>query len=291
MSAAKERAKALLGEGGRMRYRRLSRARWLAKRRVLADQGPRGWERPGRALRFLLLDPEIDSFNYRIANEADLALRLGTLLETPPDAVAASFAEAHEDPVLTDGLAQRLRFRPDHRHRPPLNGKNLAAWAIVRLRRPELVVESGVLDGMGSTVLLRALERNAQEGGPDGRLLSFDVMPGAGWVVPQALRARWELTIEPTAEALPRALAGRTIDVMDFEALPRREPFLEETAVALAHGRPGMALMSSYGYTEVLDEVAERTGGRSLRFQERSIDHVFAGCELGFCVVGEEVGA
>jgi hypothetical protein len=65
----------------------------------------------------------------------------------------------------------------------------VAWYAVVRALKPQLIVETGIKQGLGSLVLLAALERNAGEGG-SGRLISFDIDPFSGWVVPQRLRAR-----------------------------------------------------------------------------------------------------
>ena len=52
-------------------------------------------------------------------------------------------------------------------------------------------VETGILDGMASTVILAAFAKNAIEGSP-GELVSFDTMPGAGAMVPAGLRIHWQ---------------------------------------------------------------------------------------------------
>ena len=114
----------------------------------------------------------------------------------------------------------RARGTPHARHR--LAGSLLQAPAAARgaspvgLRDrsrapPEVAVETGILDGLGSRSMLRALQRNA-EVGRDGRLWSFDIMPGAGALVPDRLAGRWTPLYEDTEEGLPaatgRALAG-----------------------------------------------------------------------------------
>jgi hypothetical protein len=79
-----------------------------------------------------------------------------------------------------------------------------------RLERPEIVVETGVFDGLSSAFILKALRDNGH-----GRLCSIDLpartpvrastdkmrdatLPAGaepGWIVPDALRARWALRL------------------------------------------------------------------------------------------------
>jgi len=68
----------------------------------------------------------------------------------------------------------------------------ILSYCIVRLRKPNIVVETGVARGITSFFLLSALERNGR-----GRLVSIDLpMMGkeeVGILVPENLKARWEL--------------------------------------------------------------------------------------------------
>ena len=67
-------------------------------------------------------------------------------------------------------------------------GTSLLLYLLVRLRRPKLVLETGVADGHSSAVLLRALARNGA-----GVLHSADVRADVGVVIPDSERAGWML--------------------------------------------------------------------------------------------------
>ncbi|MCI4342334.1 MAG: class I SAM-dependent methyltransferase [Thermoplasmata archaeon] len=86
---------------------------------------------------------------------------------------------------VRDGLlfAERTAF---------LRGEGWILYALARRLRPEQVVETGVANGHSSFLLLEALRRNGR-----GRLVSFDVVAGAGELVPQELRSGWDLRILP----------------------------------------------------------------------------------------------
>jgi predicted O-methyltransferase YrrM len=106
-------------------------------------------------------------------------------------------------------------------------------YALVRETSPAVCVETGVCNGVSTTVILAALERNGH-----GRLCSIDhpehagaacaadafwpgkggaVVPSGqepGWLVPERLRPRWTLTLGRSQDALPPLLAQ--LGAIDF---------------------------------------------------------------------------
>lgn len=76
---------------------------------------------------------------------------------------------------------------------------------LTRLHKPRLVIETGVHDGLGALILLRALERNGAEDA-GGRLVSFDINPAAGWMV--GSHPLWEMRVQAAVDGLTGVLAG-----------------------------------------------------------------------------------
>ena len=150
---------------------------------------------PLRALAYIAWDPEVDTFTYDLANGKGLELALARVLDIAVPDVRRAMSELAAEPELNERLAADVRWRPRFKRRPSLPAHHRSAWVITRLLRPECVVETGILDGLGSRVILAALQRNAHEG-DDGELISFDVMPGVGALVPHRLRARWQPVYE-----------------------------------------------------------------------------------------------
>ena len=94
---------------------------------------------------------------------------------------------------------------------------------LTRLRRPETVLETGVLHGYSSAAFLEAMARN----GNGGRLLSSDFPyfrekdPEAlvGVLVPDEYRDRWTLLLEGDRRNLPALLAsGSSIDLFHYDS-------------------------------------------------------------------------
>jgi predicted O-methyltransferase YrrM len=112
-------------------------------------------------------------------------------------------------------------------------------WAICRIMRPDVVVETGVQCGISSTVILQALEENDK-----GILYSIDlpdenilnIIPASkrrgmqsGWLIPKKLQHRWRLIIGRSQKELRTLLeklesidifihdSEHTFDNMTFE--------------------------------------------------------------------------
>lgn len=90
-------------------------------------------------------------------------------------------------------------------------------YLIIRLLKPQIVVETGVANGESSAYILGAMETNKQ-----GHLYSIDLPPKkgeffddkasylippgkkVGWLVSKSLRHRWTLILKSAEEALPQ---------------------------------------------------------------------------------------
>ena len=123
---------------------------------------------------------------------------------------------------------ESIRFSADP-NRIPADLPYPISWAVedtearvyhhlVRLLKPNRVVETGVANGFSSFFLLSAMERNHR-----GTLTSLDVSDNVGRLVPPDLREAWDLRILPrkgTKEAFHRAmgkLAGTDLFIHDSD--------------------------------------------------------------------------
>jgi Methyltransferase domain len=263
--------------------RRLGRLRWVTKGRNLRRAGLGPWQgRPVRVASFVLLDPEVDTYSYWIENGDELAERLAQVLGRSKSELLALLQEARDDIELGERLTRDIGWRVlFFKRRPPLAGHHLAAYAVVRALAPDVAVETGILDGLGSRTILRALQRNA-EAGRQGRLWSFDVMPGAGALVPARLATRWTPVYESSERALPRLLTQRPLDFFIHDSLPEPEHQRLELEAALDNARPGALVMTVHGWTGVLRELARARGLSYEDFHERPRDHFYHGRHLAW---------
>ena len=275
-----------LPERARLALRRSGRLRWITKARSLRSAGPGPWRgRPLKIASFVLLDPEVDTYTYRIENDRELAEGLAGLLGSTHEEIQALLSEAQTDSELGERLTRDIGWRVlFYKRRPPLDGHHLSAYAIVRSLGPEVAVETGILEGLGSRTILRALQRNAEDG-RDGHLWSFDVMRGAGALVPERLATRWTPLYEASEQGLPRLLAQRSVGFFIHDSLPDPEHQRRELETAIDRARPGAVVMTVHGWSGVLEELAHERALSYAEFRERPHDHFYGGRHLAWARV------
>jgi Methyltransferase domain len=253
------------------RYAR--RLRWIHKARVLRrDQAALRHN-----LRYVLLDPEPDNFTYELANEHELIEWTAGVARCPRELASGYFAEPRADRELAARLRRGTAGRWLWSKLEPPYGKRLAWYALARALQPRLVIETGVHDGLGSLLLLRALERNESP----GRLVSFDINPVAGWLV--GAHPRWELRLEPSSGGLPTVLAdGSQVGLFIHDSAHTYENERRELALAADHLAPdGVLLSDDAQVTRALAELCEQRGLAYFEVRERPLDHFYPGGSLG----------
>jgi predicted O-methyltransferase YrrM len=123
----------------------------------------------------------------------------------------------HELRARADALGARLGVKLGGGARAEL------LYFLTRLRRPLVVLETGVLHGYSSSAFLEALERN----GDGGRLFSSDFpyfrerRPEelVGVLVPESLQPRWTLRLEGDRRNLPVLLAeAGTVELFHYDS-------------------------------------------------------------------------
>jgi predicted O-methyltransferase YrrM len=129
-------------------------------------------------------------------------------------------------------------------------------YVLVRLRRPRIFLETGVLHGFGSAFILQGLEDNQF-----GRLISIDlphtdgsylaqgssVIPQGccpGWAIPPKLRARHDLRLGKAERLLPAYFLGEEApDIFMHDSDHAYEHIAFEISLAWKFLQPGSLLV------------------------------------------------
>src|SRR2546429_115192 len=120
-----------------------------------------------------------------------------------------------DEPINTPAFAAHLRKEEGHFRSLSIKSADLFAkkilnqYAAVRALRPDCIVETGVANGVSSSYLLLALQKNKR-----GHLHSIGLGDRAfllvgrdlGWLVPEWLRATWQVHLGDARDILPRLL-------------------------------------------------------------------------------------
>lgn len=163
----------------------------------------------------------------------------------PDDFLTYLFPEVNKQTVkeYKSQLLQNSKFLTDVNTAMAQKRNRWASWdkwqilmyIIVRLKKPDIMVETGVFDGQSSAVILQAMEDNAK-----GLLVSVDypaycVIEGStnsmkenclpkgcepGWIIPEYLKNRHKLLIGDSKKLLPK-LFGQypLIDIFFHDSL------------------------------------------------------------------------
>ncbi len=265
---------ALQRAGIDVRY--LRRARWIAKTQAV-------WQNHARLrdhLAFIAWAPEPDNFTYKITNQDELARWVATVGRVDEAVARRYIAEAEADAVLRSRLHAATRRHWLWSKRDPPFGRRLGWYALARILKPELVIETGVHDGLGSLLLLRALELNLADGS-DGRLVSFEVNPAGGWLVGQ--HPQWELRVQSSQAGLPEVLGRASpVGMYIYDGWHTYDDELAELETLAPHlSRAGLLISDDAQVSGALAEFARRAQLEYHEFQELPEGHFYPGAVLG----------
>jgi hypothetical protein len=120
-------------------------------------------------------------------------------------------------------------------------------YALVKILKPDVMVETGVGAGVSSWTILQAMEETG-----NGRLISIDLptpntqlLPEVGYLVPHELRGRWELRTGPSRQLLPRILKELgNVGIFQHDSRHSYSNQLREYQTAWPFIQPGGMLIS-----------------------------------------------
>ena len=214
---------------------------------------------PRIALSYLMRAHRIAKLIDRCTSEVKHVLREGELMEISEHVV-------HEL-----GDYRTLILGPSSKPR-----KAEVYYAIVRLMKPNIVVETGVQSGISSSFVLQALEKN-EKGTlysidlPDKNMLKAASLSGrhemeSGWVVPRGLKKRWRLFIGKSKDRLPPLLKDLgQIDLFLHDSEHSYENMMREYEMAWSHlSHNGVLLSDDVNLNSAFFDFAKRVTCRPI---------------------------
>jgi hypothetical protein len=185
-------------------------------------------KRPSAVIKYLHYDPlwllQAPYFQLKLSRfELSQLDFIAYLFPERHNEIQAHFGEIYE--LYSDKQGFFSHFQPPKAGSMTLD-EAMLLYVMVRLLRPENVVETGPGSGMSSTFILAALEMNRK-----GLLYSIDLPKPQvavklgqddkpGWLIPKPLRRRWKLILGKSEAVLPPLLKklGR-IDIFFHDSL------------------------------------------------------------------------
>lgn len=222
---------------------------------------------------------ELTAFKYhyrRVPVYEFVSFLAGLRAEDQP-VLASLAADLASHTAFHAAIQEKLRLHQDG-YGGQMTREAPAIYSLVRLLKPEVVVETGVADGVTTSYILRALEDNGR-----GKLYSVDLphylLPEGkqpGWIVEEGLRGRWELRVGDAAELLPPLLKElKTVDMFLHDSLHTYDHMMFEFRAAWPHLRGGGLFLSHDVGSN--DAFFRFIGEAGLKWRDWRVFHVLGG--------------
>jgi hypothetical protein len=160
-----------------------------------------------------------------------------------------------------------------------LYGRRIGWYAIARITKPKLIIETGVDRGLGSVILSRAAMKNSIDG-YSCRYLGTDINPDAGYLLKGTLKQYGEIVYGDSIDSLKKINDPVDIFINDSDHSADYEAREYETIKPLL--TPSSILLGDNSHvTNKLYEFAVIEGMSFLHFAEQPTSHWYPGAGIG----------
>jgi hypothetical protein len=232
---------------------------------------------PAEILNWARHSREDSNFSYDITDRSKdyLAAMVSVVTGAPTEQVKQYFLEpAHDLADYIPPLAANLAIDQ------PLNfGRRLGWYAIARAMKPRVIIETGVMHGIGAALLCSALRRNAREGAA-GRYYGTDIDASAGVLLVPPLTEFGTILHGDSIASLQRFTEKIDLFVNDSDHSDDYERREYQTIKDKLSDR-AVILGDNSHVTDALLRFANETERQFLFFRETPKDHWYPGSGIG----------
>ncbi|MGH8879433.1 MAG: class I SAM-dependent methyltransferase [Stackebrandtia sp.] len=238
----------------------------------------------GRSIKWLFTSREHHNYTYDLTkiNRGHLAWYISAICDVDVKEVRGYLDEVEQDAQLAAHITSATAgsSRRGLADRTARYARRMGWYALVRIQKPEHIVETGVDKGLGSCVLAAALRRNTEEGSP-GRLTAVDINPEAGYLVRSGPYADIiDLVINDSIATIKELDRPVDLFIHDSDHAVEHET-REFTTVEPKLADDAVLLTDNAAVTNVLSKHADKTGRRFLYYGEKPAQHWFPGEGIG----------
>ena len=238
----------------------------------------------GSLARWLARSREFTNHTYRLSqsNRRHLAWVVSNVTGAPVQEVESLFDELEEDTAFRSDLEGAVRAgdrrhafsKEDAQQLSERLGRRLGWYALVRILKPGLVVETGTDKGLGSVVLAQALMVNGE-----GRLVTIDIKPASGTLLTERYD---QIVTRITGDSLTTLGALTSIDLFihDSDHSAEHEE-AEFRCVKSAMSSKAVLVSDNSHATDVLEQLSRQWSRNFLFFKERPSGHWYPGGGIG----------
>jgi hypothetical protein len=165
------------------------------------------------------------------------------------------------------------------KQRASVYGRRIGWYGVVRIKKPRLVIETGIDRGLGSAILCRALMRNTEDG-YSGRYLGTDINPSAGFLLADPLSQFGSIAYGDSIETLKTLSSEIDVFINDSDHSADYEA-REYDAIMNKLSKDAVILGDNSHVTDKLFQFALRINRNYLHFAEEPSDHWYPGAGIG----------
>ncbi|QJD77479.1 class I SAM-dependent methyltransferase [Spirosoma rhododendri] len=240
--------------------------------------------RYGQILRWSVDSREDTNYTYALTDDSLLYLAhtVAVVSGVSPATVQAYFREVQTDDALRDYVLEKTRTS-SYKRVADLRvefGRRLGWYALVRIMKPGVVIETGVDKGLGAVLLCSALLRNRAEGSP-GRYYGTDIAPKAGYLLDGIYKEVGQVLYGDSITSLKAFDQPIDLFINDSDHSATYE--LEEYKVVLPKLTPNGVLLSDNAHVaSSLAQLSLEVGRKFVYYPEVPKDHWYPGAGIGF---------
>ena len=228
---------------------------------------------------------ENDNFYYDISrkNELDLVSILAVVLNEREETISKYIEEIKTDKEVFQVISDSWSADPLMKDAKVGLGRRIGWYAIVRAKKPSIVLETGVSHGVGALVLCAALERNSKEGFP-GNYLGTDINSEAGSILPTKYKGMAKILIGDSLHSLRKLNSKIDIFINDSDHSSYYEKTEYEVINTLLTD-DSIILGDNSHVTEELRNFSKKNGRRYIFFKEEPASHWYPGAGIGISFI------
>jgi predicted O-methyltransferase YrrM len=248
--------------------------------RRLASALPVARQSVGQVLKWTLTSREDTNYTYPIThqNTRHLAHAIAIATGSNVQLVSDYIKEAEADQQLKEHVIKLARTGPDRSYSDPRAdfAKRLGWYAVARVIKPEIVIETGVDKGLGAVVLAAALLKNGR-----GRYYGTDIDPTAGRMLSGHYGSAGEILYGDSLESLAKFSGKVDLFINDSDHSADYEA-REYICIAPKLSERAIVLGDNAHATDALMDWSERSGREFMFWSEKPVNHWYPGGGIGF---------
>jgi predicted O-methyltransferase YrrM len=231
---------------------------------------------------WLIHSREHTNYTYHLTdlNRRYLIAFVAHITEQSYQSVEKYVLELENNLELKTYLQEQTRLQKDKwADIEPKFARRLAWYALVRIRKPKVVIETGVDKGLGSCILTAALLKNQEEGN-SGYYYGTDINPKAGYLLQMPYSQVGEILYGDSIESLRKL--DKEIDLFINDSDHSAEYEANEYQIIQSKlSNHAMILSDNAHDTDALLNFAQKAGRKFLFYKEQPARHWYSGAGIG----------